>query len=74
MAKLLWVRFQDFHWNLLSIAGRLAKYAPRAALDNVTTACSVSTCCLLRMRLFCLLDDPIQVKSEKLEKEAKSWE
>ena len=25
-------------------------------------------------RLFCLLDNPIQVKSEKLEKEAKSWE
>ena len=34
MAKLLWVRFQDFHWNLLSIAERLAKYAPRAALEK----------------------------------------
>ena len=32
--KLLCVRFQDFHWNLLSIAGRLAKYAPRAALEK----------------------------------------
>ena len=28
----------------------------------------VSAYCLLRMRLFCLLDDPIQVHSEKLEK------
>ena len=29
---------------------------------------------LLSVRPFCLLDNPVQVKSEKLEKEAKSWE
>ena len=33
----------------------------------------VSTRCCLGMRLFSLLDDPIQVKSKKLEKKAKTY-
>ena len=50
----------------------------RLGIEWISTACLncflLSTCCLLRMRLIRLLDDPIHVKSEKLEKKAKSWE